>query len=382
MVTTNVKKVKDLMKDFAVNTGLDPEFSPPIRYLWTDAFAVCNYLGIYNLTADTEYLELGLKLIKQVHHVLGKDRGGKPGWISGLDEKTGEIHPTIGGLRIGKKLDERGLNQEYDEALEWERDGQYYHYITKWIHALNITAKTSEDIKYVQWAGELLKTTHDAFTYKLASNFPARLYWKMSIDLKRPLVSSMGQHDPLDGYLTYKETETISSRFNHQKFESQIKEMGIICQMMDLRTNDPLGVGGLLSDATRTTQLMVYGTINRPEILDNIMQSTLMGIRSYIGTGQLALSPDYRLAFRELGLSIGLKGLTLMEICMRNHPELFTSTHKNLLKQLQNYQYISNDIDEFWLKPLNQESTNWKEHRDINTVMLATSLHPQGFLKI
>jgi len=382
MESDKLRKVKNLMKDFAANTGLYPEFSPPLRYLWTDAFAVCNYIGLYNLTDKTEYLELGLKLINQVHHVLGKDRRNKAGWISGLDNKTGEVHPTVGGLRIGKKLDERGLNQQYDEVLEWEMDGQYYHYITKWIHALNITAKTSEDIKYVQWAGELLKTTHEAFSYKPAPNFPVRLYWKMSIDLKRPLVSSMGQQDPLDGYLTYKETEAISSKFNGQKFGSEIKEIGTICRMMDLKTNDPLGIGGLLADATRTTQLMVYGTLNHPEILDNILQSTVTSIRSYIGTGQLSLSQDYRLAFRELGLSIGLKGLKLMEIFMRDHPETFTATHKNLLKEIKNYQHISQDIDEFWLKPLNQKSMNWKKHRDINMVMLATSLCPQGFLRI
>lgn len=382
METAKLLKVKDLMKDFAANTGLNPEFSPPVRYLWTDAFAVCNYLGLYNLTHETEYLELGLKLINQVHHVLGKKRGNKSVWISGLDDKRGEIHPTLGGLRIGKKLDERGLNQQYDEVLEWERDGQYYHYITKWIHALNITAKTSGDVKYIQWAGELLKTTHDAFSYKPAPNLPSRLYWKMSIDLKRPLVSSMGQQDPLDGYLTYKETETISSQFNGQKFDSEIKEIGTICRMMDLKTNDPLGIGGLLADASKTIQLMVYGKINQQEVLDKILQSAFTGIISYIGTGQLVLSPDYRLAFRELGLSIGLKGLKLMEICMEDHPELFTSTHKNLLKQIKNYQYISSDIDEFWLNPSNQKSMNWKEHRDINMVMLATSLCPHGFLRI
>lgn len=29
------------------------------------------------------------------------------------------------------------------------------------------------------------------------------MYWKMSIDLSSPLVPSMGQHDPLDGLITY-----------------------------------------------------------------------------------------------------------------------------------------------------------------------------------
>lgn len=31
-----------------------------------------------------------------------------------------------------------------------------------------------------------------------------RMYWKMSVDLSRPQVPSMGHHDPLDGYISYK----------------------------------------------------------------------------------------------------------------------------------------------------------------------------------
>ncbi len=381
METTELTRITELMTHFAVNTGLDPEFSSPVRYLWTDAFAVCNYMGLYNLTGDAHYFDLGTKLINQVHQVLGKLRD-KSGWISGLDKKTGEKHPTIGGLRIGKKMDEREQNQEYDEILEWERDGQYYHYITKWIHALNITAKVSGDAKYLQWAGELLKTAHDAFTYSPAPNVPTRLYWKMSVDLKRPLVSSMGQQDPMDGYVTYKETETLSAMFDGQRYEMEINEISSICKMMDLKTNDPLGIGGLLTDATRTTQMMIYGSIKRPEILENLLNSALFGIKSYRVTGQLALNPEHRLAFRELGLSIGFKGLEIMEKCIENNPEIFISTHLKQLKQLQNYRYMVRYIDEFWLDPKNQDSMNWKEHMDINIVMLATAMYPDGFLII
>ena len=40
--------LKDFMKEFANNTGLEPENNNPKRYLWTDAFAVCNFLELYN----------------------------------------------------------------------------------------------------------------------------------------------------------------------------------------------------------------------------------------------------------------------------------------------------------------------------------------------
>jgi hypothetical protein len=131
--------VQEIMLDFARLTGLEPATDHPQRYLWTDAFAVCNYLELFSQTGDATYRDLGLRLVDQVHHTLGRHRDDDPrcGWISSLGEKEGERQPTIGGLRIGKKLNERRPDEPPDERLEWDQDGQYYHYLTKWMHALN-----------------------------------------------------------------------------------------------------------------------------------------------------------------------------------------------------------------------------------------------------
>jgi hypothetical protein len=37
-------------------------------------------------------------------------------------------------------------------------------------------------------------------------------------------------------------------------------------------------------------------------------------------------------------------------------------------------------IESFWLEPENRQRGSWKEHEDINAVMLATSLAPEGYL--
>jgi hypothetical protein len=37
--------------------------------------------------------------------------------------REGEAHPTQGGLRIGKALPERRVDEPFDEQLEWERAG-------------------------------------------------------------------------------------------------------------------------------------------------------------------------------------------------------------------------------------------------------------------
>ena len=84
--------------------------------------------------------------------MLGRYRedDARHGWISGLDEENGPLHPTIGGLRIGKPLKERQNAERFDERLEWDRDGQYFHYLTKWMHALSqiaVSLKTSRSMR-------------------------------------------------------------------------------------------------------------------------------------------------------------------------------------------------------------------------------------------
>ena len=42
--------VKEIMQDYARLTGLSSDDVHPRRYLWTDAFAVCNYLELFRRT--------------------------------------------------------------------------------------------------------------------------------------------------------------------------------------------------------------------------------------------------------------------------------------------------------------------------------------------
>src|SRR6185369_2766753 len=108
------------------------------------------------------------------------------GWISGLSEADGERHPTRGGLRIGKPLPERRSGEPMDERLEWERDGQYFHYLTKWMHALDQVTRATGQPLFNRWARELAQTAYRAFTYKPQDGEPRQMYWKLSIDLSRP----------------------------------------------------------------------------------------------------------------------------------------------------------------------------------------------------
>src|SRR5262249_4527116 len=122
-----------LMAEFAMRTGLRQPAWDHERYLWTDAFAVCNFLELFRRTHDEGYLRYATELIDKVHQVLGRYRDDdmRSGWISGLDEEPGRRHPTAGGLRIGKPLKERHTDEPIDERLGWGRAGQYFLYLTK-----------------------------------------------------------------------------------------------------------------------------------------------------------------------------------------------------------------------------------------------------------
>ena len=100
----DISLASEIMTDFARLTGLAPEGIPE-RYLWTDAFAVCNFLGLYEETGDAKWKDLALSLVGQVHSTLGRYRKDdtRVGWISGLDEQKGQFHPPAGGLRMGRR---------------------------------------------------------------------------------------------------------------------------------------------------------------------------------------------------------------------------------------------------------------------------------------
>jgi rhamnogalacturonyl hydrolase YesR len=63
--------VCQIMTEFADTTGLTGGVRPR-RYLWTDAFAVCNFLELYRQTGDEVWLQRAVRVVDQVHHTLGR----------------------------------------------------------------------------------------------------------------------------------------------------------------------------------------------------------------------------------------------------------------------------------------------------------------------
>jgi hypothetical protein len=384
---TKIEDAITIMMNFAERTGLVSN-RPAQRYLWTDAFAVCNFLGLANTTGEEHYTELALQLVDQVHHTLGKHRDDDPrsGWISGLSEHEGENHPTRGGLRIGKALPERGPDESYNERMEWDRDGQYFHYLTKWMHALDQVTSSTGQPQFNIWARELAESSFNAFTYTTATEHPRRMHWKMNIDLTRALVPSMGQHDPLDGYITCVQLISTAARLpgpdSGLNLANEISQFRTMIENAEWATDDPLGIGGLLVDAYRVDWLLRQGAVLDEHLLETLLSAALVGLQYYARSSEIQRPAEYRLGFREFGLVIGLHAVELMWQAVDSGTKR-SSTSPEVRARLQvliQYAPMRDEIESFWCKPEHQRASTWSAHRDINEVMLATNLVPGGFL--
>lgn len=403
--------VRRIMSEFAERTGLSSARTPR-RYLWTDAFAVCNFLELHTETGAGHDRALAERLVDQVHRILGRHRDddSRTGWISGLSEQDGRTHPTRGGLRIGKQLSERSPGEPYDPRSEWDRDGQYFHYLARWMHALGRLAAVTGRRDALLWAIELAQSAYRGFAHAARDGRPS-LVWKMSIDLTRPLVPSAGHHDPLDGLITFLELRSAAAQpprsgqaaaledseapspapllrttslFDHSDrlLEPQIAALSEMCQGVDWTTTDALGLGGLLTDAYRLAQLMARGDgAQRRPLLERILLSAEVGMGALVRADSLGGPAAERLPFRELGLAIGLHALEPLEELIASDRLLFGGA-ADAIPALRRYLPLTELIESFWLDERNQRAATWSGHLDINAVMLATSLAPATYLSI
>ena len=264
------------------------------------------------------------------------------------------------------------------------------------MHALNRISQVTGNKDYLIWAVVLAKVAHQAFTYAPDPAKPEskRMYWKMSTDLTRPLVTSMGQHDPLDGLLTYYELsasleaqDILDSNFS---LEAEITDMHAMCAHQRWATSDLLGMGGLLTDAYKTYQLIgdrqPSGFKDAQDLLEQLMLDSITSLQSLTEQNPFDLPANQRLAFRELGLSIGVQVIPMLDVKKLQKTEILNNKQiqqlTELLDYLRPYTQLHSIIESFWLQKDHQAASTWQDHLDINQVMLATSLGPYSYLQI
>ncbi|MDX1665355.1 MAG: hypothetical protein R3272_16295, partial [Candidatus Promineifilaceae bacterium] len=108
---------------------------------------------------------------------------------------------------------------------------------------------------------------------------------------------------------------------------------------------------------------------------ESLLRDALHGMQAYAGEQQLQMPARYRLAFRELGLSIGLHAIDKLREVSPAGTDIVPG-----LNRLLQFVSLADAVESFWLDPAHRRSESWTGHIDINRVMLATSLAPAGYL--
>jgi hypothetical protein len=220
------------------------------------------------------------------------------------------------------------------------------------------------------------------------SGKPIGVYWKMSTDLSRPLVPAMGLHDALDGFVTFREVQHAIAKVSGDAEADELGEASetlfALCEHGQWATGDPLGIGGLLFDACRLCQLVGQKNGRQLRLLEDVMQGSEYGLMIMLQTGYLKQPAEHRLAFRELGLAIGLRAVPIIARTFQNERKAFGS-RPSLLRSIDlllPYERLSDEIIDLWLPYAELPDESWRAHQDINEVMLATAMAPSTFLSV
>lgn len=306
------------------------------RYLWTDAFGVVDFLTLYKETSSPKYLELAKSLVRIVHDVLGSTRDASAR-LPGATEEA----PLKGGLRIGKL-----------SATGADGDGQYHHYLTLWMFALNRLALAAGEPRYNDLAIQLAQAIHSRFVLRLESG-DLRMVWKISTDMQRVLVPSEGHLDAATGFVVCRVLQRTAKDFMQDNSEGILqKEVEEYEYLMSRE--------GKLSTSTDMLDLgmcLWMCHIFRNETWASNLGAESLGVASMIlsrNDGVIARDPGKRLAFREFGTCIGIA-------CFDADMAL-QSKVEQLIK--------------FWERYIG-ESTD-EDLRPISLVMYAAALNPGG----
>ena len=122
----------------------------------------------------------------------------------------------------------------------------------------------------------------------------------VSVDLSRPLVSSMGHHDPLDALITYTRLRETGRRDGRSPgdidLDQEIADCQAMCGGQSWATEDPLGTGGLLADAFRLAQVMVACNVAGPLNVASLLADCEAGLHAFLRCSSLEQSAEHRLA--------------------------------------------------------------------------------------
>ena len=131
------------------------------------------------------------------------------------------------------------------------------------------------------------------------------------------------------------------------------------------------GVGSLLLDACRIAQLDRVQPFDDPRLLERVLDSARGGQENSLESGEFSRPESQRLAFRELGLAIGLQAA-----------DFIPKPTVAVVDEFDAYPGLATALQAFWLTCAQRATDTWLAHPNINEVMLATALIPGGVLDL
>lgn len=195
------------------------------------------------------------------------------------------------------------------------------------------------------------------------------MYWKMSMELDRPLVRSEGNLDPVDGLVVFKllqDTDTVHSDGNPSSVLTE--EIGdyekiVRTKWRNYRSDDPLDLGMTLW----TAHFFAEGN----EWSEGLLQRAKDDLSALFDGKYFNSSTKRRLAFREFGTCLGIRCGAALE-----------AAEKEVWEQR------ADSIVSAWEKtgavPVPEEKTRPSDHNSddhlmpITLVMYAAALIPGG----
>lgn len=209
------------------------------RYLWTDAFGVLAFVSIADLhekegNADeaNKYRQAADTLIRTVHQCLGSPRSDKPvdAMTASEDSPTGYV-----GLRIGKTSSRKVT----DYGMQY--DGQYWHYVDKWLLALARAGHVADGIR-------IAKSCFPAFfdTGYDGTGWNGGIRWKLSVDASAPpsLEKAAASDDTLVALIVFSILEAHRTSDDMPSLRDEIGQLRVALKGYRPRvTDDPLGWG-------------------------------------------------------------------------------------------------------------------------------------------
>jgi hypothetical protein len=162
--------------------------------------------------------------------------------------------------------------------------------------------------------------------------------------------------------------------------DEPIERLRTVCGRTEsFGTVDPLGLGCLLLMAEEWLDLAARSGLDADGMLHRVLADAHRGLDVLCSTRWLDEPPERRLAFRELGLSRGIRALPAMAVMIRSHPGRFGSGAAQAalaarISEMRRFEPIARHVEDLWLSDDAQASPGWADHIDINAVSLAASL--------